>query len=150
LDPDVRAALAAPGDEDRRARLNRKLARVSIEADTRALYLIGPDGRVFASDDYQMADTHVVPNLADRPCSDGAVASGRSNSVGVEPERYRVLYCLAEAVDDASSMLGIAVVRMEFDALEAAWGRAAERVLVTDSDGVVFLASDPRYKYRFI
>src|SRR5262249_43078305 len=45
---------------------------------------------------------------------------------------------------------GIAVVRIEFDALESAWERAAERVLVTDSDGIVFLASDPRYRYRFI
>src|SRR5262245_37503212 len=34
LDPDVRDALAAPDDRDRRGRLNRKLARVSIEADT--------------------------------------------------------------------------------------------------------------------
>src|SRR5262245_54041933 len=50
LDPDVRAALAAPAETDRRDRLNRKLARISIEADTRALYLIGPDGVVFASD----------------------------------------------------------------------------------------------------
>src|SRR5262252_3365469 len=150
LDPDVRAALAAPAETDRRDRLNRKLARISIEADTRALYLIGPDGVVFASDDAQMPDTLVGRNLADRPYFIDAVASGRSSYLGVEPESNRVRYYLAEAVREGSSLLGIAVVRIEFDTLEAAWGRAAERVLVTDSDGVVFLASDPRYKYRFI
>jgi two-component system C4-dicarboxylate transport sensor histidine kinase DctB len=47
-------------------------------------------------------------------------------------------------------LLGVAVVRIEFDAIEAAWGRAAERALITDSDGIVFLASDPAYKYHFI
>ena len=150
LDPDVRDALAAPADADRRDRLNRKLSRISIEADTRALYLIGPDGVVFASDDWQMADTLVGRNLADRPYFVDAIASGRSSYLGVEPESNRVRYYLAEAVRDGSSLLGIAVVRIEFDTLEAAWERAAERVLVTDSDGVVFLASDPRYKYRFI
>jgi two-component system, NtrC family, C4-dicarboxylate transport sensor histidine kinase DctB len=150
LDPDVRDALAAPNDVQRRERLDRKLARVSIEADTRALYLIGPDGVVFASDDWQKPDTLVGRNLADRPYFINAIAAGRSSYLGVEPESNRVRYYLAEAVRDGSSLLGIAVVRIEFDALEAAWERAAERVLVTDSDGVVFLASDPRYKYRFM
>src|SRR5205814_7389491 len=38
--------------------------------------------------------------------------------------------------------------RIEFDTLEAAWERAGEHVMVTDSDGVVFLSSDPAYRYR--
>jgi two-component system C4-dicarboxylate transport sensor histidine kinase DctB len=41
-------------------------------------------------------------------------------------------------------------VRIEFDALESAWEMGGERVLITDPDGVVFLASDPAYKYRII
>jgi len=40
------------------------------------------------------------------------------------------------------------VVRIEFDTLEAAWERAGEHVMVTDSDGVVFLSSDTAYRYR--
>src|SRR5215813_5632711 len=67
LDPDVREALAARNDMDRRSRLNRKLTRISIEADTRALYLIGPDGIVFASDDWESPNTLVGRNLSDRP-----------------------------------------------------------------------------------
>ena len=50
FDPDVRAALAAPMDKTLRDNLNDKLARVSREADTRALYIISPSGRVFAAD----------------------------------------------------------------------------------------------------
>ena len=150
LDPDVRDALAAPGDAQRRERLDRKLARVSIEADTRALYLIGPDGIVFASDDWQKPDTLVGRNLADRPYFINAITAGHSSYLGVEPDSNRVRYYLAEAVREGSSLLGIAVVRIEFDTLESAWERAAERVLVTDSEGVAFLASDPRYKYRFM
>ena len=34
---------------------------------------------------------------------------------------------------------------IEFDTLEATWERGGERVLVTDADGVVFLASDPAF-----
>ena len=88
-------------------------------------------------------------NLADPPYFILAAASAKKRSyLGVEPDSDRVRYYLAEAVRDGSRLLGIAVVRIEFDALEAAWERAAERVLITDSEGIVFLASDPAYKYR--
>src|SRR4051812_2058898 len=147
LDADVRNALAAP-DAERIARLDRKLTIVSHEADTRALYVIAPNGTVLASDDWDSPQTLVGRNLADRPYFVKAAASGKSSYLGVEPDSDRVRYYLAEAVRDGSRLLGIAVVRIEFDALEAAWERAAERVLVTDSEGIVFLASDPAYKYR--
>ena len=147
LDPDVRSALAAP-DAERIARLNRKLTMVSHEADTRALYVIAPNGIVLASDDWDSPQTLVGRNLAERPYFVKAAASGKSSYLGVEPDSDRVRYYLAEAVRDGSRLLGIAVVRIEFDALEAAWERAAERVLVADSEGIVFLASDPAYKYR--
>jgi two-component system, NtrC family, C4-dicarboxylate transport sensor histidine kinase DctB len=150
LDPDVRNALAARGDTARLDNLNRKLAVISREAETRGLYLIGPDGVVVASDDWQSQPTLVGRNLADRPYFIKAIEDGRSSFLGVEPESNRVRYYLAEAVRSGPRLLGIAVVRIEFDALEAAWGRAAERVLVTDPDGIVFLASDPAYKYRFM
>jgi two-component system C4-dicarboxylate transport sensor histidine kinase DctB len=147
LDPDVRNTLAAP-DADRLQKLNRKLTVVSREADTRALYVIAPNGTVVASDDWNSPQTLVGRNLADRPYFIEAAASGKSSYLGVEPDSNRVRYYLAEAVRDGATLLGIAVVRIEFDALEAAWERAAERVLVTDSEGIVFLASDPAYKYR--
>ena len=135
LDADVRSALAAP-DAERIARLDRKLTIVSHEADTRALYVIAPNGTVLASDDWDCPQTLVGRNLAERPYFVKAAASGKSSYLGVEPDSDRVRYYLAEAVRDGSRLLGIAVVRIEFDALEAAWERAAERVLITDSEGI--------------
>jgi len=150
LDPDVRNALGPQGDGNRLERLSRKLEVVSREADTRALYLVAPNGMVVASDNWQSPETLVGRNLANRPYVINAIENGRSSDLGVEPESNRARYYLAEAVRAGVTLLGIAVVRIEFDALEAAWERAAERVLVTDPDGVVFLASDPAYKYRSI
>ena len=40
------------------------------------------------------------------------------------------------------------MVRIEFDQLEDSWERAAEHVIVTDSDGVVFLTSHSGYRFR--
>jgi len=149
LDADVRNALRSR-DAGSLERLSRKLEVVSREADTRALYLIAPNGIVVASDNWQASDTLVGRNLADQPYFKKAVENGRSSDLGVEPDSNRTRYYLAESVRAGPDLLGIAVVRIEFDALEAAWERAAERVLVADTDGIVFLASDPAYKYRSI
>jgi two-component system C4-dicarboxylate transport sensor histidine kinase DctB len=151
LDPDVRAALEATSDAGPRAvrieRLNRKLMRLSREADTRAMFVIGADGIVVASDDWSAADTLIGRNLVDHPIFRDAVASSKSSYLGIEASNNRVRYYLAEAIRD-SALLGVSVVRIEFDALESAWQRAGERVLVADKDGVAFLASDPAYKFR--
>src|SRR5262249_30073803 len=143
-------ALAEPRDPDRLQELSRKLTLVSREADTRALYVIGPDGVVLASDDWESPDSLVGRNVSDRPYFIDAVKSGRSSYLGLGPESNDVRYFLAETERDGSTLLGVTVVRIELNPLGAAWERAAERVLVTDTDGVAFLASDPAYRYRSI
>jgi two-component system C4-dicarboxylate transport sensor histidine kinase DctB len=151
LDADVRAALEAVSDPGRGAalleRLNRKLTRLSQEADTRAMFVIGPSGTVVASDDWAAPDTLLGRNLADQPYFVQAVAAGESSYLGIEPSTNRVRYYLARAIRE-NELLGVAVVRIEFDTLETAWEMAGEHVLVTDSDGVVFLSSDPSYRYH--
>jgi two-component system C4-dicarboxylate transport sensor histidine kinase DctB len=151
LDADVRAALAATGEPALRAervdRLNRKLARLSREADARAMFVIGPDGTVVAGDNWDTPDSLVGKSLADAPYFARAVAAGRSTYLGIEPSANRVRYYLAEAIRDRA-LLGVAVVRIEFDALEATWEKAGEHVIVADPDGVAFLASDAAYRYH--
>jgi two-component system, NtrC family, C4-dicarboxylate transport sensor histidine kinase DctB len=149
LDADVRATLQATGEDraPRLDRLNRKLAQLRREADTRAMFVIGADGTVIASDDWNAPDSQVGKSLADRPYFVQAAASGRSSYLGIEPSTNRIRYYLAEAIRDGA-LLGVAVVRIEFDELEAAWEKAGEHVVVADSDGVAFLASDAAYRYR--
>ena len=66
LDPDVRNALRSRNATSLE-QLSRKLEVVSREADTRALYLIAPNGVVVASDNWQAPDTLVGRDLADQP-----------------------------------------------------------------------------------
>jgi two-component system C4-dicarboxylate transport sensor histidine kinase DctB len=149
LDADVRAALRAPNDAAQVRALNDKLQRISSEADTRALYVTSRDGIVLAAGQSNPAEILVGRNLSDRSYILKAIESGRSSYLGIEPTSNRVRYFLSEAIIDPA-LLGVAVIRIEFDALETIWERGGERVLVTDADGVVFLSSDPAYKYQRI
>ncbi|ODT21120.1 MAG: hypothetical protein ABS54_13235 [Hyphomicrobium sp. SCN 65-11] len=147
LDADVRAALRSPGDPALLDRVNHKLRRISIEADARAVYVIRPNGIVIASDDWESANTRIGRNASDLPYFQQAIAGGKSADLEIEPDSDRIRYFLAEAVRE-EALLGAVVVRIEFDKLESAWESAGERVIVTDRDGIAFLASDPIYKYR--
>jgi two-component system C4-dicarboxylate transport sensor histidine kinase DctB len=149
LDADVRGALANPLDQARFTRLNEKLQRIIVEADARALYVLDLNGIVRAGASLNPSDALVGRNLADRSYFLKAIESGRSSYLGVDPATSRVRYYLAEAIRD-TALLGIAVVRIEFDLLESTWERSGERVLITDPDGVVFLASDPEFRFRII
>lgn len=148
FDPDVRAALAAPLDKNLRDALNDKLGRVSREADTRALYVISPSGKVFAADDVTATETMTGRDLNERPYFRGAMKTGRGTFLGVDANSDRVRYYIAHAVGSGTAVAGVAVVRIEFDRIEADWDKAGERVLVTDASGKVFLSSDASFKYR--
>jgi two-component system C4-dicarboxylate transport sensor histidine kinase DctB len=149
LDPDVRRALAHPQDRAVVEQVNHKLQRVIAEADTRALYVIGRDGIVLAAASANPAEVIVGRDVRDRSYFLKALESGRSTYLGVDPVSKRVRYYIAEAINDGT-VLGVALVRIEFDALETAWARSSERVLITDPDGTAFLTSDPALKYRAI
>src|SRR5437763_1201921 len=149
LDADVRHALATPQDKVRLPQLGQKLQRISSEADARALYVIGKEGTVLAAGHSDPSELIVGRVLADRSYFVKAIESGRSSYLGVDPASNRIRYYLTESIRD-TALLGVAVVRIEFDTLESTWERGGERVLITDPDGVVFLASDPAYKYQTI
>jgi two-component system, NtrC family, C4-dicarboxylate transport sensor histidine kinase DctB len=148
LDSDVHHALTTVDPTDF-ARLNHKLQRISQEADTRALYIVGKDGIVVASGETSSSDRMLGRDLSERPYVKMAIAAGHASYLGVEPQSNQVRYYHAEAVRDPD-YLGTAVVRIEFEAIEQAWEQAGERVLIADDKGIVFLASEPGYKFRTI
>src|SRR5262245_56511309 len=90
FDPDVQRALAAPFDRALRDKLNDKLARVSREADTRALYVISPSGKVFAADDPTAVETLAGRDLSNRPYFRSAMDIGHGTFLGVDQSTERV------------------------------------------------------------
>ena len=150
LDADVRRALANPHDRALIAQINHKLQRIITEADTRALYVIGRDGIVLAAASSNPDEVIVGRDVRDRSYFLKAIESGRSTYLGVDSVSKRVRYYITEVINDGAAPLGVALVRIEFDALEQAWEHSTERVLITDPDGIAFLTSDLAYKYRAI
>jgi two-component system C4-dicarboxylate transport sensor histidine kinase DctB len=149
LDPDVRDALSAGGDLESFIKISKKLQLISREADARGLYVVNDANLVVAADDWEAADTLVGQTLAPRPYLTTAASTGKGAFVDFDPNNDHARYFVAVAVRNPH-VVGVAVTRIDFDALEEAWSRAGERIMITDRNGIVFLTSDPRYKSRFL
>lgn len=149
LDPDVRNALGAGGDLESFVKISKKLQLIAREADARGLYVVNIANMVVASDDWEAPDTLVGQTLAPRPYLTTAISAGKGAFVDFDPNNDHARYFVAVAVRNPG-VVGVAVTRIDFDALEEAWSRAGERVMITDRNGIVFLTSDPRYKSRFL
>lgn len=44
--------------------------------------------------------------------------------------------------------VGVVVLKMDIERIERAWHTGEDRLLVVDPDGIVFISSDPRWRYR--
>ena len=142
FDHNVQEALAQPDDTALQRRLNERLKRVSREADTRALFIIDPKGKVFASDDAGMPGSQLGRDLGSRAYFRNTLTTDQTAVLVTDPGGGPVRYYVAHTIRDGGRLLGVAVVRIEFDKIEQDWANAGERVLVTDRNGFVLLSSD--------
>lgn len=57
-------------------------------------------------------------------------------------------YAFSSGVRREGKFVGVVIVYVDFDRVEAAWALSARRIFVTDNAGTVFLANDPRWRRK--
>ncbi|WP_207061913.1 ATP-binding protein [Motiliproteus sp. SC1-56] len=147
-DHQVQQLLKTPGRADLRDAVNRKLESWQAESASEALYLMDANGLVVASSNWAQPLSFVGKNYHFRPyfteASQGR--SGRFFAVGVTTGRPGLF--LSRPVLHQGRVLGVAVLKIDMTPLEANWAAGGENVWISDSDGVIFLASNPAWRYR--
>ena len=146
VDPEVAALLA--GDLSQRAVLNRRLAALARQTRAAAIYLMNADGLTLASSNWDQPDSFVGSNYGFRDYFAGALRGGTFTEFALGTVSRRPGLYIAERAGPPSAPVGVVAVKVEFDSLERKWRDAGDGVYVTDSDGVVVLASDPDWRFR--
>ncbi len=146
VDPEVAALLA--GDLSQRSVLNRRLAALARQTRAAAIYLMNAEGLTLASSNWDQPDSFVGSNYGFRDYFTGALRKGTFTEFALGTVSRRPGLYIAERAGPPSAPLGVVAVKVEFDSLEAKWRDAGDGVYVTDSDGVVVLASDPDWRFR--
>lgn len=148
LDLNVRSALVQPDDPRLIATVNTYLETLNRAAGASVLYLIDPSGMTIAASNWNTRETYVGVDFSYRPYFTEAMAgqTGRFYAIGTLTGVPG--YFISAPVVIEGKVRGVVVTKVNLDPLEAVWQEAADRVLVTDPNGIVFLASDPRFKFH--
>jgi len=144
----VRALLDHPSDEMRIGEANAHLRRITQSAGADVLFVMNADGLTLASSNADEPGSFVGQNYAFRPYFRSAIETGAGRYYAVGATTGKPGYFLASRIDGPHGPRGVAVVKVDLAPLAAEWRRTAEKVVLVDQEGVIFLATDPAWLYR--
>ncbi|WEK06447.1 MAG: ATP-binding protein [Candidatus Devosia phytovorans] len=145
-DADVIATLAAP-DATALDGLNAKLETLNQGAGASVIYIINTDGIAVASSNFREPRSFVGNDYNFRAYYNDAMAGGTGQLFALGSVSRRPGLYIAERIEGPDGPLGVAVVKLEFDELEAMWGSEASDTYVMDSRGVVILSSVRQWRF---
>jgi two-component system, NtrC family, C4-dicarboxylate transport sensor histidine kinase DctB len=136
---------AAPGLQHA---VNLYLAEVNAEAHSAVLYVLDTRGRALASSNWNEEASFVGMDLGYRPYVRDALDRGTGRFYGIGTTSGKPGFYYSQAIRDHGEVIGVAAVKVSLDHVEQAWSRGGDLALVVDASGVVFLASDPDWKFK--
>ncbi|MET3722681.1 sensor histidine kinase [Sphingomonas trueperi] len=138
-DRDVAATLAGAPPRA----LNEKLESLARTTGAAAIYVIGADGRTRAASNWRTLQSFVGSDYRFRRYFREATSRGEASQFALGTvSRHSGLYLARRTPTN-----GVIVVKLEFDAIEAAWRRAGGDTYVEDPAGLVLVASDPGLRF---
>lgn len=133
-----------------RARLDRTLEQLAQRTDAAAIYVVDATGTTLAASNWNSPASFVGQNYGFRPYFRDAMASGASEFFALGTVSGRPGLYLARRVDRDGRALGVVVVKVEFDGVEAAWARSPGLSLLVDPHGVILVTSAPGWRFHAI
>lgn len=127
--------------------LNRKLEGLVSGTKASVLYVIGTDGLAIASSNWREPISFVGNDYRFRDYFSGAMQAGTAEYFALGNVSKRPGLYISRRVGDAAAPLGVVVVKMEFDQLEADWREANRPAYVSDENGVVLITSVPSWRF---
>nr|WP_276583516.1 ATP-binding protein [Pseudomonas sp. RIT-PI-S] len=149
LEQSAQALLADPASAAS-GPVNVYLEGLQKRSGSRAIFLMDLNGRVLASSNWQASDSFVGEDLSFRPYFKDAVQGRPGRYYGVGSTTGEAGYFLAHGIQRDGRILGVAVVKVRLDALEARWQKARLEAFVSDENGIIILSSDATRRLKSI
>jgi two-component system C4-dicarboxylate transport sensor histidine kinase DctB len=146
-DADGIETLSAPS-ERAIAALNVKLKTLSEGARASVIYVINTDGLAIAASNFDTSESFVGNNYRFRPYFLDAMASGTGQLFAMGATSLKPGLYVSERIEGPNGPLGVAVVKIDFTALEQMWTPSNAATYVVDPRGVVLLSSVPSWQFN--
>jgi two-component system C4-dicarboxylate transport sensor histidine kinase DctB len=147
-DPRVKSLLDNPRAEELQSSVNSYLGKVDSSAGSAAIYVMDRSGLTLAASNWTQQGTFVGMNFSYRPYFQDALKGNEGRFYGIGTVSREPGYYFSSPVRSGQEVLGVIAVKVKLERLDHAWAHSGEKVLVADSNGIVFLSSEPRWKFR--
>lgn len=150
LEPSLAALLREPHNPVRIAAANAYLEAAQQGAAVAATYLIDTNGLTLAASNWRQPRSFIGHNYAFRPYFRDAVDQGLGRFYGVGVTTGEPGYFIAAPLREQGRVVGVVAIKVGLETLEQAMAGTGDTLLLSDGDGIVFLASDRRLRYRHL
>jgi PAS domain S-box-containing protein len=148
--PDVQDLLRAPRDAALRARVDDYFADLQATTGAAALFLVDRTGLTLAASNWNLPSSFVGQSYRQRPYFEDAVQGRRGLFYGLGLTTGQSGLFIAEPVRADGAILGVVVVKISLEPLQATWMHGADPVVLRDSHGIVFLSAVPEWLFHGI
>ena len=148
LDKDVVQLLEQPGDEDVRHRVNEYLEGLNKKAESSNIYIVNLQGRTQAASNWRQKDSFIGDDVNFRPYIRNALRGRPGGFYGVGTTSLEPGYFYAHGIYKEGRMLGVAAIKVSIESQQRSWTQGADKVALVDPNGVIFLSSDPDWKFK--
>jgi len=153
LHSDVVELFQAHDDPEAQARANHMTEMVNRLTGAEDTYFMDADGLTFAASNWASDRPFVGNNFNFRPYFQEAMQGrlGRYFALGTTSGKrgYYFASQVSEPRERGGRILGAVVVKVSLDEIEQVWAAGGDDdVIVTDPHGVIFISSEPAWRYR--
>lgn len=145
-DPDVASTLRSTDPRGVDA-LNRKLETLSAGTRAAVIYVLNARGMTIAASNWRQPTSFVGSDYSFRPYFRDARDQGVAELFALGTVSRRPGLFMARRIEGPDGLLGVVVVKVEFETLEAEWS-ASEPAFAADSKGVVLVTSIPSWRFK--
>lgn len=128
--------------------LNRKLEGLVSGTKASVLYVTGANRVAVASSNWRDPNSFVGSDYGFRAYFSRAMQTGTAEYFALGNVSKRAGLYISRRVGNATAPLGVVVVKMEFDQIEANWREANRPTYVSDEHGIVLVTSIPSWRFR--
>jgi two-component system C4-dicarboxylate transport sensor histidine kinase DctB len=144
----IRRLVTDPQNIPHRETMNRWLEATNNILQSADIYVIDMNGNTIAASNYSKPDSFIGRNFIYRPYFTQAAAGGKGRYFALgTTSGVRGYYFAAPIRDDPGTIQGVIAFKIGLDHIEESWRNGEHAIIVSDPEGIIFMASEPGWLY---
>ncbi len=144
----VERLVANPDDRALLDEVNRYLKEINTQFESSDIYLMAEDGTTIAASNYDTNVPFIGENFRYRPYFYDAIDGGEGRFFALGTTSFKRGYYFGAPVVIDGAPRGVVAVKVDVDVIEETWRGGDFEIVVTDPEGIIFMASQPDWLYH--